>query len=140
MTLKSDSPQISQDDTWVFICPEGNEYEVGDKIPLLRAAEGLIFGEEVVRVPCPGFKGMRICNAKTEKEHTEEEGLKRGCCTKIDALQPDPNVFFVGPESQAWRWEYARVEIMRVKAFNLHDQKMIIKAFQGLSDVEDDLQ
>ena len=132
----SDSPQ----DTWTFICPEGKEYQIGERIPIHRAAEGLIFGEEVVRVPCPGFSGMRLCKDESGASHTLEQGLERGCCTKIEPLDGDPDVFFVGPESQAWRWEFARIEIMRSKAFNLHEQKSIMTVFASLEDmgIEDD--
>ena len=136
MIFMSDSSQ----DTWSFICPEGKEYQIGERIPMHRAAEGVIFGEEVVRVPCPGFKGMRICKDEDGAPHTLEEGLDRGCCVKIEPLEADPNVFFVGPESQAWRWEYARVEIMRSKAFHIHEQKSIMAVFASLEDmgIEDD--
>ena len=107
--MMSDSLQ----DTWVFTCPEGIAYPVGEIIPVYRAAEGLIFGEEVVRMPCPGFSGAVIVNEEQGKEII------------LEAIQPDDGCFFVGPESQAWRWEFARKEIMKRRAFKvLQNQQM----------------
>ena len=107
--MMSDSLQ----DTWVFTCPEGIAYPVGEIIPVYRAAEGLMFGEEVVRMPCPGCSGAVIVNEEQGKEII------------LEAIQPDDGCFFVGPESQAWRWEFARKEIMKRRAFKvLQNQQM----------------
>tara|TARA_Y100000361_G_C10994532_1_gene255976 strand:+ start:262 stop:606 length:345 start_codon:yes stop_codon:yes gene_type:complete len=110
----------SSQDTWSFICPEGNEYAIGDTIPMHRAAEGLIFNERVVRVPCPGFVGLSIKDSVT------------GAVIELAPIQPDEGCFFVGPESQAWRWEYARMEIMRTRAFKIHENAMLQNALEDL--------
>ena len=107
-------------DTWTFICPEGKEYAIGDIIPMHRAAEGLIFNEMVVRVACPGFPGVVILNDITGEEVT------------LEPIQPDEGCFFVGPESQAWRWEYARKEIMRYRAFKMYENAKMQNALEDL--------
>jgi hypothetical protein len=112
----SDSPQ----DTWVFVCPDGVEYQIGDTIPMHRAAEGLIFGEEVVRLPCPGFEGISFKDTYTDS------------VIELPPIEPDEGCFFVGPESQAWRWEYARREIMKSRAFKIYENAMLQKSLEGL--------
>ena len=109
----------SSQDTWIFVCPEGNEYQIGERIPVHRAAEGLIFGEEVVRLPCPGFEGLSF---KDEADNLIE----------IPPIQPDEDCFFVGPESQAWRWEYARRMIMKSRAYKIYENAMLQKSLEGL--------
>jgi len=103
-------------DTWVFICPEGKEYDVGDTVPMHRAAEGLIFGEQVVRVPCPGFAGAIIEDEATGKQ------------IELQPLSPDPDCFFVGVESQAWRWEYARRQILFGRAMDAYTASVLEEA------------
>ena len=111
----------SLQDTWVFTCPEGIAYPVGEIIPVYRAAEGLIFGEEVVRMPCPGFSGAIIVNEEERKEIV------------LEAIPADEGCFFVGPESQAWRWEFARREIMKQRAFTVFQNKQMDEALGGMA-------
>ena len=132
--MLSDSPQPTEPTEWLFVCPEGKTYHVGERIPVHRAAEGIIFNEMVVKVVCPGFEGMRMCKSLDPTPHSLEIGTQRGCCVLIDELEGEEDCFFVGPESQAWRWEYARKEIMRNKAFKIHENAKFMEAVKDLGD------
>ena len=116
----------TEPDTWEFTCPDGNEYHVGDIIPMHRAAEGIIFGEEVVRIACPGFPGATVINEITGEK------------IEIPAIPPSKDCFFVGPESQGWRWQYARSAIMHHKAHEAFEQKQLLKALGNLDEESGD--
>ena len=127
----------SAPNTWIFLCPDGNQYHVGDIIPVHRAAEGMIFGELVVRVMCPGFAGLRMRNSPSGEGHSLEDGIENGCCTRIPSIEGDEDCYFVGPESQAWRWEYARKEVMQKRAFQLFDHSKMLETLDMLEGDED---
>ena len=92
---------------------DDKEYYEGDVIPsyVFDMSGALVHGEVVVVMKDPAFAGVVLVKHKGEKREVEHSPLipqEEIIEWVLPAIPPDENVFFIGPESPAWRWFYAR--------------------------------
>jgi len=101
-----------EDATWTNPFDK-KEYQVGDLISAYTfdTSGALVHGEPCVFLCDPGFAGVvavKTAHGVEEVEH--HHSIPDDAILKwlIQPIEPDPNVWYVGPESPGWRWFYAR--------------------------------
>ena len=92
---------------------DGKTYYEGDSIPayIFDSSGALVYGEACVRLNDPGFMGVVMVKHQgrtMEVEYTPTIPVEEIIDWVMPAIEPDEDVYFIGPESPGWRWYYAR--------------------------------
>lgn len=99
-------------------------YYEGDIIPeyVFDSSGALVFGETCVRLEDAGFNGVVLVNhagRMVEIEYSPSIPNEEIVEWVLKPIEPDENVFFIGPESPAWRWFYARRSTLSSRAMSM---------------------
>ena len=116
--------------TWTNPHDDKKYYE-GDIIPayVFDNSGALVYGESCVRLADPGFAGVVAVNNGNEiidVEYSPKIPAEAIIKWLYQPIEPDENVFFVGPESPGWRWFYARRATLSSKAISKGDNEDLI--------------
>ena len=110
-------------DVWVNPHDEKEYYE-GDIIPayVFDNSGALVFGEPCVRLNDPGFPGIVVVKHNGhigEIEYSHDIPAEAILEWRLEAIEPDDTVYYIGPESPGWRWFYARRSTLSSRAMSM---------------------
>ena len=99
-------------------------YYEGDIIPeyVFDSSGALVCGETCVKLTDPGFNGVVLVShagRQVEVEYSPAIPNEEIVEWILRPIEPDDNVFFIGPESPGWRWFYARRSTLSSRAMGM---------------------